>query len=71
MIQRKVAHDAYPYQLEAAPFRSDNEVTSRPYDGSLPDFGPIIQVLGPTALEEVADLVYELVGDVMAVGRAL
>ena len=61
MIQREVPHVADPYHIEAASVQSENVVTSRPEDGSLPDLEPSLQVLGLTALVEVADQVYETV----------
>ena len=54
-------HVADSYQIEAVLVRYENLVTPRPEDSSLPDLGPSIQVLEPTALVEVADQVYEAV----------
>ena len=59
MIRREVAHVSDPNQIEAAPVRPENLVTSWLEDGSLPDSGPRLQVPEPTALAEVADQVYE------------
>ena len=59
MIQQEVAHVPDPYQLETAPVRSKNVVTSQPEDGTLTDLEPSIQVPDPMALAEVADQVYE------------
>ena len=61
MIQQEFPHVADPYQLKVASVRSDNVVTSRTVDGSLPDLGPSLQVPEPTVLAEVADQVYETV----------
>ena len=61
VVQQEFLHVTNPYQLEATLGRSENVVTYLPEDGSLPDLGPIHQVLEPKALAEVADQVYETV----------
>ena len=59
LVRQEVPHVADPYQPKAESVRSENIVTSRPEDGSLPDLRTILQAPEPTALAEVLDQVYE------------
>ena len=59
VVRQEVTHVTDPYHIEAASVRSENVVTSRLEDGSLPDLGPSLQFTEPTVLAEVADLLVE------------
>ena len=54
-------HVSDPNQLEAVPVCPKNVVASQLEDSSLLDLGPSLQVSEPTALEEVANHIYDIV----------